>query len=76
MVFLYLPAFPSITNLILHDISITPKMLIKVITNLDSSREFGSDCIPMVVPKKCETELLYILAEIFSMSLKESCFHF
>ena len=62
--------------MILHDVSITPKMLIKVITNLDSSRASGSDCIPVVVLKNCETELLYILAEIFNMSLKESCFHF
>ena len=36
-----LPVFPSITNLKLHDISITPKMVKKVITNLDSSKVSG-----------------------------------
>ena len=32
---IYLPIFPSRTNLKLHNISITPKMVKKVITNLD-----------------------------------------
>ena len=31
-----LPVFPSRTNLKVHDIFITPKMVKKVITNLDS----------------------------------------
>ena len=44
-----LPIFPSRTNLKLHNISITPKMVKKVITNLDSSMASGSDCIPVVV---------------------------
>ena len=34
----------------------------------------GSDCIPVVVLKNCESELSYILAELFNMCLKESCF--
>ena len=34
----------------------------------------GSDCIPVVVLKNCESELSYILAGIFKMCLKESCF--
>ena len=34
--------FPSRTNLKLHNISITPKMVIKVITNLDSSKSVWS----------------------------------
>ena len=42
--------------------------------NLDSSRESGPDYIPMVVLKNCEAELSYILAELFNMCLKESCF--
>ena len=63
-----LPVFPSRTNLKLHNISITPKMVKKVITNLDSSKASGSDCIPVVVLKKCEPELLYILAELFNVS--------
>ena len=46
----------------------------KVIMNLDSSKAFGRDCIPMVVLKNGEPELLYILAELFNLCLKESCF--
>ena len=46
-----LPVFPSITNLKLHDISITPKMVKKVTTNLDSSKVSGPDCISMAVLK-------------------------
>ena len=42
--------------------------------NLDSSKASGPDCIPMVVLKNCEPELSYILAELFNMCLKESCF--
>ena len=68
-----LPAFPSRTNLKLH-ISITPKMVKKVITNFDSSKASGPDCIPVVVLKNCEPELSYILAKLFNKCLKESCF--
>ena len=39
-----LPVFPSRTNLKLHNISITHKMVKKVITNLDSSKASGPDC--------------------------------
>ena len=46
-----LPVFPSRTNLKLHNISITPKIVKKVITNLDSSKASGPDCIPVVVLK-------------------------
>ena len=69
-----IPVFPSRTNLTLHNISITPKMVKKVITNLDSSKASGPDCIPVVVLKNCEPELSYIIAELFNMCLKESCF--
>ena len=69
-----LPVFPSRTNLKLHYVSITPKTVKKVITNLDSSKASGPDCIPVVVLKNCEPELSYILAELFNMCLKESCF--
>ena len=69
-----LPVFPSRTNLKLHNISITPKMVKKIITNLDSSKVCGPDCIPVVVLKNCEPEISYILAELFNMCLKESCF--
>ena len=53
---------------------ITPKMVKKVITNLDSSKASGPDYIPVVVLKNCEPELSYILAELFNKCLKESCF--
>ena len=69
-----LPVFPSRTNLKLHNISVTPKMVKKVITNLDLSKVSGPDCIPVVVLKNCESQLSYILAELFNNCLKESCF--
>ena len=49
-------------------------MVKKVITKLDSPKASGPDCIPVVVLKNCEPELSYILAELFNMCLKESCF--
>ena len=69
-----LPVFPSRTNLKLHNISVTPKMMKKVITNLDLSKASGPDCIPEVVLKNCDPELSNILAELFNKCLKESCF--
>ena len=69
-----LPVFSSKTNLELHNISVTPKMVKKVITNFDLSNASGPDCIPVVVLKNCEPELSYILAELFNKCLKESCF--
>ena len=64
-----LPVFPSRTNLKLH-ISVTPKMVKKVIMNLDLSKASGPDCILVVVLKNCEPELSYILAEPFKKCLK------
>ena len=49
-------------------------MVKKLITNLDSAKPSGPDCILVVVLKNCESELSYILAELFKMCLKESCF--
>ena len=69
-----LPVFPSKTNLKLHNISITSKIVKKVITNLDSSKASGPHCIPVVVLKNCEPELSYILAELFKTCLKMFCF--
>ena len=73
-----LPVFPSRTNLKLYNISITPKMVKKVITNLDSSKAHGLACIPVVVLKNCGPELSYILTKLFNMCLKDvqnvSCF--
>ena len=69
-----LPVFPSRANLKLHNISITLRMVKKVIMNLDLSKASRLDCIPMVVLKNYESELSYILAELFNKCLKESCF--
>ena len=69
-----LPVFLSRTNLKLHNISVTPKMVRKVVVNLDLSKASGLNCIPVVVLKNCEPELSYILAELFNKYLKESCF--
>ena len=69
-----LPVFPSRSNLKLHNISVTPKMVKNVMTNIDSSKVADLDCIQVVVLKNCEAELSYILAELFRMCLKESCF--
>ena len=49
-------------------------MVKKVITNLDSSKASGPDCIPVVFVKNCEPELSYIVAKLFNNCLKESCF--
>ena len=49
-------------------------MVKKVITNLDSSKASGPDCIPVVVLINCEPELSYILAKLFNKCLKGSCF--
>ena len=42
--------------------------------NLDLSKTSGPDCLPVVILKKCEPKLSYILAELFNKCLKESCF--
>ena len=60
---------PSRTNLKLHDISVTPKMVKKLLMNLDLSKASGTDCIPVVILKNCKPELSYILAEIFNKCL-------
>ena len=65
-------AFLSQTNLKLHNLPITAKLLEKLITNLDSSKVSGPDCIAVVVLKNCEPKVSYIVAELFSISLKES----
>ena len=61
-----LAVFPSKTNVKLHNVSITSKMVKKVIMNLYSSKASGPDCIPVVVLKNCECELSHILAEHFN----------
>ena len=69
-----LSVFPSSANLNLYNISVTPKMVQKAITNLDSSETSGPDCILVVALKNCKPELSYILAELFNMGVRESCF--
>ena len=69
-----LPVFPSRTNLKLNNISVTPKMVRKVVMNLNLTKASDPDCIPVVVLKNCEPELSYILAELFNKCLKEPCF--
>ena len=69
-----LPVFPSRTNLKLRNISVTCKMVRKVVMNLDLSKASGPDFIPVVVITNCQPELSYILAELFNKCLRESCF--
>ena len=59
---IFLPVFPSRTNLKLHNISV-----MKFLTP-------GPDCIPVVVLKNFEPELSYIVAELFNINQKDSCF--
>ena len=66
--------FPDRTNLKLHNDFEAPKMVKKVITNLDLSKASRPDCFSVVILKNCEPELSYILAELFSKCVKESCF--
>ena len=49
-------------------------MVKRVITILESSKASGPDCIPVVVLKNGKPELSHILAELFNMCIKESCF--
>ena len=56
-----IPAFPSGTNLKLHNISVTSKLVKNVITNLHSSKAPGPDCISVVILKNFKPEFSYIL---------------
>ena len=49
-------------------------MVRKVVINLDLSKAAGPDCIPVVFLKNCDSELFYMLAELFNKCLKEPCF--
>ena len=69
-----LPIFHSRTNLKLHNISVTCKIIKKDKANLVLSKASGPDSIPVVVLKNCDPELSYILAKLFNVCLKESCF--
>ena len=63
-----LPAFPPRTNLKLHNIPVTAKMV------LCPSKVSSYSFIPVVVLKSFEPELLFMLADLFCMCQKESCF--
>ena len=69
-----LPFLPSRTNLKLHNISVAPKMIKRVIMNLDLSKSSGLDCISMVVLNNFESELSFMLAELVTKCLKRPVF--
>ena len=48
-----LPVSPSRTNLKIHNISVTPKMVKKVVMNLHLPKASGPDCVPVVFLKNC-----------------------
>ena len=70
----FLPVCPSRTSLKLHNISVTPELVQKVITNIDSWNECGPDCIPVVFLQNLELELSYVLAQLFNMCWRKSWF--
>ena len=69
-----LPVFHSGTILKLHNVSVTSKLIKKVIMNLDLSKASGPDCIPVVVLKNCEPEFSYILANSSTSVLRSVVF--
>ena len=52
-----LPAFPSITNLKLHNVPVTPLLVKNIIANFDSLKMSGPDCISVLALKNCEPKL-------------------
>ena len=58
----------------LDNITFYPKMFNNVISGLYSSKASSANGISVMVLKNCEPELLNILAKLFNLSLKESCF--
>ena len=50
---IFLPIFPSRTNLRVHNITVTPTMVRKIVINLDLSKTSAPECFPMVVLKDC-----------------------
>ena len=49
-----LPVFPSRTNLELTNLSVTPKMVKKIVTTLYLSMASGPDVISVVIQKNCD----------------------
>ena len=64
-----LPVFSSRTNLKLHNISVTPKMVKKVIMNLDLSKASGPDFIPSLCPEKTVSILQFICPAKFTHAM-------
>ena len=66
-----LPVLSFKTNVKLHKVSITPKLVKRVITKLDLPKACGPDSIQVVVLKNFEPfetlKFSYILAELFNM---------
>ena len=69
-----LTAFLSRSNLKLYNIPATPKLVKRILTDLDSSPTSVLDCIPLVALNNCELTLSYTLAELFNLCLHEFCF--
>ena len=67
-----LPIFPSRTNLKLYNIFVTPKMVKKVITNLDLPKASGPGYVSVVVLKNCVPQLSDIPSELFDKCLKRT----
>ena len=57
------------TNLKVH-VSVTPKIIKKVITNHDSQKASGLYCIPVELFKNPQPEDSFILVELFNMYQK------
>ena len=55
-----LPAFPFRSNLKLHNIHVTPKLVKKVMTSLDSLKVSSPDCISVLLLEKCQPELSHM----------------
>ena len=49
MTVIYLSTLPCISNLILHNILVTSKLIKKLITDLDLPKRSSTDCIPVIV---------------------------
>ena len=64
-------AFPSRNYLKLHNIPVTPKMVKKVVADLDPSETPGPESIWVVVIKNCEPQLSYTLTDVSNIFLKE-----
>ena len=58
----------------MHNIHVTPKLVIEVITTTESSKASGFDCFPVVILKNWEPELSSILGKLFNTCLRGSYF--